>query len=154
MDIYSLIEAVRGISNCVVFPPNGLPVIAQHHRLPKDLEIFYQVCGGMNLFVDSAFPTRVSTPSEFVLANPIIFSEVSREELEATKGDISWSWYIIGYGPNSQYITVDLDESRQGTYYNSFWIKHPSNSEIIAHSLGELLENLLSTQGEYYWFDD
>lgn len=153
MNVSDLVDTVRNIPNCVVFPPIGLPVIAQNHQLPKDLELFYKMCGGMNLFIDMAFPTRISAPGEFVLANPVIFSQVSQEELEATKGDASWSWYIIGYGPNFQYITVDLAESRLGRYYNSFWINHPGNSEVIALSLNELLEHLLATQGEYYWFD-
>ena len=153
MDIDIIIDRIRTLADCVVLPPTSIPVISPSHLLHADLLNFYRACGGIDLFVPSAFPTRISSPAEFVLANPVIFSGVPQEYLEETREDPSWSWYIIAYGPNAQYITVDLNPSRQGLYYNSVWIKHPGNSEVIAHSLQELLEGLLSTQGKYYWFD-
>ena len=152
MDITTIVDVIRNTQDCVVFSPQGLPVVNDSHVLTEELEQFYAICGGMDLFVGSAFPTRISRPEQFVLANPVILANVLAEEHERT--DKSWSWYIVAYGDNSQYISVDLAGEGAGLYYNSFWIKHPGNSEVISQSLVDLLQKLLSTKGEYYWFDD
>jgi hypothetical protein len=154
MDLAALIATIRTTADCVVFPPSGLPVVEPDHQLPDDLLAFYRICGGIDLFTEAAFPTRIATPAEFTVATPVIFNGVPPEDLAATLGEPSWSWYIVAYGPNSHYITVDLDPSRLGTYYNSFWMLHPGNSPVIARSLAEVLSNLLATAGAFYWFDD
>jgi hypothetical protein len=68
--------------------------------------------------------------------------------------DVSWDWYIIGEGENTQYITINLNTERLGICYDSFWEAHPSNPPIIALSFIQLLENLVSSKGgEWYWHD-
>jgi antitoxin YokJ len=153
MEIPDLLAAIANRSDCSIAPACGLPLIAPEHRLPADVHILYLHCGGLQLFISAAFPTEIVAPEKLQLANPIIFDTVSAEDLDATRSDPSWSWYLIGLGPNSQYITIDFHPSRLGQCYNSFWSKHPGNSEIIARSFTELLNDLLATEGQYYSWD-
>ena len=153
MDISDLLAGIATRSDCIVVPPHGLPIIAPEHRLPTDVHAFYLRCGGLQLFTSAPFPTAIVPAEQLQLANPIIFDGVSSEELDATRHDRSWSWYLIGVGPNSQYITIDFHPDRLGLYYNSIWIKHPGNSEIITRSFTELLADLVATEGEYYSWD-
>ncbi len=153
MEIENLVKQVKHLTNCVVFPPIGIPVLPEEYHLPNDLNHFYDLCGGMILFENTAFPTYVVSPQDLVVANPVIFSGVDNSDLTATKGDLSWSWYLIGKGPNSQFITIDLAPERLGMCYDSFWDRHPRDSDIIAHSFTELLSGLLKTRGEYYYWD-
>jgi antitoxin YokJ len=153
MEISGLLTTIANRPDCIIVPPCGLPLIAPQHRLPSDVYAFYLHCGGLKLFTSAAFPTEIVAPEKLQLANPVIFNNVSAEDLDATRDDPSWSWYLIGVGPNSQYITIDFHPTRLGQCYNSFWIKHPGNSEIIAHSFTELLSDLLATKGEYYSWD-
>jgi hypothetical protein len=154
MDMTSLIRTVGAIPDCTVHPPCGIPTIDEEHILPSDLREFYQLCGGVNLFESADFPVCIVPPQRLVLANPVIFVGASEEELEATKNDISWSWYIIGEGHSAQYITIDLSPQRLGRCYDSFWDRHPGNSSIIAKSFTDLLLGLLSYRGEYYYWKD
>lgn len=151
--IFELINEICSSPDCEVYPPNGLPVIGANHILPRDVEEFYRLCGGIDLFKGSAFPTTISMPQRLVLANPVIFKNVSAEDIAATKEDISWSWYLIGEGANSQYMTIDLNPIRLGLCYNSLWILHPGNSDIIALSFTDLLRGLVATNGDYYYWD-
>jgi hypothetical protein len=154
MDMLTLLQTIQATPGCIVHPTAGFPDIEKGHILPHDLVDFYRLCGGAILFEEAPFPTDIASPKNLVLANPVIFERVSEEELLATKGHISWSWYIIGRGPNSQYITIDLSPERLGYCYDSFWDRHPGNSYIIAPSFTELLLGLLSTRGEYYYWDE
>jgi antitoxin YokJ len=107
----------------------------------------------MELFQNADFPLSIVPPQRVVVANPVIISVWSEDELKADNPeDISWSWYIIAEGPNSQYITIDFSEERLGWCYDSFWDVHPRDSQIIAKSFPDLLEHLLANQGRHwYW---
>ena len=153
MDISEVLTSIGSRSDCIIAPPHDLPLIAPDHRLPADVQAFYLRCGGLQLFTTAPFPTAIVAAQKLQLANPIIFDGVSDAELDATRDDRSWSWYLIAVGPNSQYITIDFHPDRLGQCYNSVWIKHPGNSEIIARSFTELLADLLATEGEYYSWD-
>jgi len=153
MNILDIVNSIKKLNDCIVYPVENLPIIQPGHLLPKDLAEFYRVCGGTKLFVDSPFPTFIVSPNKFTQANPIIFSRMEPKELDKTRSDISWSWYLIGIGPNSQYITIDLDPARLGNCYDSFWDRHPRDSYIISFSFVELLTGLLTTKGEYYFWD-
>ncbi len=53
------------------------------------------------------------SPDNFVLANPIIVEELCEE-------DISTNWFIIGNDGTDEYLTVNLNEDRLGSCYDSF----------------------------------
>lgn len=106
------------------------------------------------MFNSSAYSMDIVPPSRFVLANPVIFIGVSKNELNETGVDISWSWYIVGEGENRQYITIDLSFERLGRCYDSFWDSHamPGYTPIVARSFTDLLSDLLLNRGKHwYW---
>lgn len=152
--IEEVIARIRNTSDCLIDPPKGLPVINAEHILPKDIQEFYQLCGGVSLFCSSVYSMNIVSPDKFLLANPVLFTGISEADLRASKGDISWSWYIIGAGENGQFITIDLNPKRLGRCYDSFWDCHamPGYSQIVAKSFTELLLQLVKNQGKYwYW---
>jgi len=153
MDIKTLISNIRLTPGCGVYTPTGLPHVRKEHTLPDDLRDFYQLCGGVTLFQDASYSVSIVPPRKMVLANPIILNMWSEEELRADSGDdISWSWYIIAEGENSQYLTIDLSRERLGYCYDSFWDIHPQDSQIIAKSFTDLLVQLLANRGRHwYW---
>jgi antitoxin YokJ len=150
----TLLHAIQAIPTCTVYPISGMPLVGADHTLPDDLRRFYELCGGVELFSESPFPITVVPPKGLVLANPVILTGVSDEDLAATKADRSWSWYIVGQGENSQYITIDLNPVRLGQCYDSLWDRHPGNSPLIARSFTELLTRLIECQGEYYYWTE
>lgn len=154
MEIKEVLAQIENVPDCFVYPSEGLPNIYSEHILPDDLQMFYQLCGGVALFRSSAYSMNIVSPDRFLLANPVLFTGVSEEDLHAIKGDISWSWYIVGSAENGQYITIDLFPERLGRCYDSFWDCHamPGYSQIIAKSFTEMLLRLLENQGKlWYW---
>ena len=154
IDIKEVLIRIKKNNDCFIYPPQGLPNVGSDHILPDDLRMFYQLCGGVSLFSSSAYSINIVSPNKFLLANPVIFTGVSEEDLYASKGDISWSWYLIGKGENGQFITIDLAKDRLGRCYDSFWDCHamPGSSQIIAKSFTEMLLRLVENQGKHwYW---
>jgi hypothetical protein len=153
MTISDLIRFILKTPDCRVNAISGVPSIQKDHMLPNDLSEFYQLCGGITLFEHAAYPFYIVEAKNLLVANPIILKGITQEELDLSKNDISWSWYIIANdGTTSQYITIDLSPERLGRCYDSFWEIHPGNSPIIATSFTELVENLLDNKGQsLYW---
>jgi len=154
IDIAELIRIAQSTPSCLVLSPSGLPTVREPHVLPNDLKDFYHLCGGVILYSQSAYTIKIVSPNDFALANPKIFESFSREELAESKEDISWSWYIVAEGENSQYITIDLDPTRLGRCYDSFWDSYAmaGSSPIVARSFTELLNNLIANKGQHwYW---
>jgi antitoxin YokJ len=144
----NLLDRIAGTSGCRVFPVDGFPAIESNHRLPDDLDAFYRMCGGVEFFVEAPFPVRISSPSELVLANPVIIGQLA--------DDISDSWYIIGRGGGDELISIDLDPDRAGKCYDSFQEIHgvPGSSSVVALSFTDLLERLLAARGgHWYWLE-
>lgn len=145
---------IKNCSDCFVYPSQGHPQIYPEHVFPDDLREFYQLCGGVSFFPSSAYSLNIVSPSRFLLANPVFFTGVSREDLLSSKSDISWSWYIIGEGDRGQFITIDLSPERLGRCYDSFWDCHamPGYSQIVAKTFTELLIHLANNKGKpWYW---
>lgn len=151
MKVKDLIELVKKMPDCEVYPPNGYPeLLNKDHHLPDDLNEFYTLCGGLGLFLESDYPINIVTPQEFVLANPVIVKELCLD-------DISSEWYIIADDKNGQYITIDLSSERFGKCYDSFWDRHglAGDSPIIASTFSDFLCNIIRNGGEYwYWLKD
>ncbi|HEX8411237.1 MAG TPA: SMI1/KNR4 family protein [Thermoanaerobaculia bacterium] len=146
MNIDEIIQNIAETPGCALLPPRGLPDVAPY-RLPADVETFYRRCGGCVLYEHSDYPFRIVEPERFVQANPVI-AGVSGED------DISYSWYILGRGGSDEHVTIDLDESRSGRCYDSFWDRHAvaGSSRIIALSMTDLLNRLYANRGNlWYW---
>jgi hypothetical protein len=88
LGVREIIEVVKGIPDCVVLRPNGLPQIEENLRLPDDLREFYESCGGLILFQHAYYQINIVPPEDFVLANPVIIGERCEE-------DISSNWYMF-----------------------------------------------------------
>jgi len=146
MDLIELINFIKLDSSCKVHKANLDFQIEVD--LPDDLVQFYDLCDGVELYNESIYPIKIASKSEFVKANPIIVGE----ECEY---DISYYWYIIGYGNNEQYITIDLFPSRIGRCYDSFWDRHGlvGDTKIVSLSFKDLLYNLYKTKGKYLFWE-
>lgn len=53
MNIKGIIERVKNNIDCIVYPPNGLPKVAEGYELPEDMLEFYSICGGIGLYVNT-----------------------------------------------------------------------------------------------------
>jgi hypothetical protein len=91
----------------------------------------------IRIFLRKFYSINIVSPNKFLLANPILLTGISEEALRTSKGDISWSWYIVGEGENGQFITIDLSPGRLGRCYDSFWDCHamPGYSQRIDNHL-------------------
>ena len=150
MDILKMLDKIRNTQGCIVYSPCGLPTLNEGSNLPNDLKVFYENCGGVSFFVDSAYGITIVGPEEMILANPIIVGELCEE-------DISSKWYIIGKDNDNNYITIDLAKERLGRCYDSFWDRHGVVGEcaVVAQTFMELVSQLYSNQGKsLFWLDD
>lgn len=150
MSIKKLIEQIKMLPNCTVYPPSGLPQLDEKHKLPQDLKEFYEICGGVTLFEAESYVANIVPPNEFQLANPIIVGELCEE-------DITSQWYIIVNDGNGDYLTIDLSNERVGRCYDSYWDRHGVVGEcsIIANTFTQLLEELIKNEGKrWYWLRD
>ena len=130
--------------------PSGVPVVNDGHILPDDVLRFYTLCGGVSLYLNNDYSVRIVSPQDFVLANPVIVGEVCED-------DISSTWYIVADDFNGDYLTIDLDASRLGRCYDSYFDVHGmvGGCPIIATSFTDLLRRLITNKGEYwYWLSD
>lgn len=148
MKVKELINEIKTLPNCKVYPSKGLPLLDnEKHNLPDDIIEFYELCGGITLFESESYITNIVSPDEFILANPVIVGELCED-------DITSEWYIIANDGNGDYITIDLSIERSGRCYDSYWDKHGVVGEcpIIAASFTQLLENLVLNKGKQcYW---
>jgi len=150
MSMKKLIEKIKTLPNCTVYPAKGLPKIEEKHSLPVDLKEFYELCGGITLFENGSYMVNIVPPDEVVLANPVIVGELCEE-------DITSEWYIIANDGNGDYLTIDLNCKRLGKCYDSFWDRHGVVGEcaVIGLSFAELIERLVGNNGHnWYWLTD
>ena len=100
--------------------------------------------------MSSMYPISISTPAEFVLANPVTVGQLCKDDIS------SW-WYILASTRNGEIITTDLQESRRGRCYDSFFEHHGvrGSCPVIANSFFEFLGLILPTRGrKYYWLEE
>lgn len=150
MKVKELLKKISTLSDCKVYPPNGLPITDENLDLPEDVKEFYSLCGGITLYENKDYSIKIAAPDEFVLANPLIVGERCED-------DISSNWYIVAHSGNSEFLTIDLSPDRFGKCYDSFIDRHGvvGESQIIALSFTELLKNLVNNSGDYwYWLKD
>lgn len=150
MSMKKLIEKIKTLPNCTVYPAKGLPKTEAKHSLPADLKEFYELCGGITLFKNESYIANIVPPDEFVLANSVIIGELCEE-------DVTSEWYIIANDGNGDYLTIDLGYKRLGKCYDSFWDRHGVVGEcaVIALSFKDLIERLIKNNGQHwYWLTD
>lgn len=121
--------------------------------LPDDLKFFYENYESAVLNINTPCEITFSSFSELKPTNQILYpaGDVIWEELT---DDISNNWFMIASSKElGQYISIDLSENKFGYCYDSFIETHatPDESPIIAKSFTELLENLASSQKEWFW---
>jgi antitoxin YokJ len=142
-DIAALLDAACTREDARVLPPSGVP--STPAQLPEDLAEFYGGCGGVR-FVGWAPEIAIVGPERLVRADPVILGEDSGDPLPRR-------CYVIAEsdeGATAQRITIDLDPTRLGRCYYSFWDSYPSRGSmgIVAFSFAELLGRLLEFEGE------
>jgi hypothetical protein len=144
-----LLAEVARTEDCRVFPAVGQPEIREPHLMPPDMVAFYSQAGGAVLFENLDFPALILPPERVVEANPLIVGQ-------QVDDDISSSWYTIVEDLNGDYLTIDLERSRLGRCYDSFWDSHgvPGSCAIVATSFSDLLRRLLDNRGgHWYWLE-
>lgn len=150
MDVLKMIlDRIKNTPDCIVYSPCGLPLLNEEVRIPDDLRVFYENCGGISLFADREYGFTIVRPQEMVLANPVIVGELCEE-------DISSEWYIICKDVENNYITIDLSKERLGKCYDSFWDRHGIAGEctVVAKNFTELLWQLFNSQGKsLFWLN-
>jgi hypothetical protein len=153
-DIASLLGEAQGLPGCTVYPPAGLPTVAEGHVLPADIREFYSLCGGITLFADALYAITIVPPEEVRPLNATLLDVVDEDVKEALLADISSSWYTVAFDGNTQRITIDMGAERPGLCYDSDWERHPWCSEIIAKSFTECLSRLIRANGQlWYWLE-
>lgn len=165
MNIKELVEKFKADENFEVSEPCGQPVISQNHTLPKDVEEFYTLCGGIEFngySLDdedeeeyeeegSAFPMNVLSPNKVTLANKALYCEIDEY-------DITDDWYLIIDAYDGNYISIDFSSERNGRCYVSFFDTHGviGSCPIVSMTFTEFLENMLNYKGQecFFWEDD
>ena len=122
--ITTLLKAISALPTCEIYPPTQLPMLHQGHILPDDLLEFYQLCGGLVLYTESAFPITIVPPQDVVPANTVLFAGLDVQDITTTYSHPSWSWYILCDCCDSNYLTIDLSKGRLGYCYDSRWEIH------------------------------
>ncbi|WP_299137000.1 SMI1/KNR4 family protein [uncultured Tenacibaculum sp.] len=153
-NLKELIELISKDSNCKILEPNNETVIDK--KIPNDLDLFFKLTNGINLFENEPYGIKVITKEEFISTNKYLYPEddVIWEELE---GDITNEWFLIAKSPElAQYISIDLTDQNFGKCYDSYLSTHGEEgmSEIIANNFTELLWNLYNSRGKgksWYW---
>lgn len=143
--IYEILKKICDNLDCKITPKES--VLSIDYILPDDLLFYFERYNGILFYPQSIYPIKIVGFTDFHQANPIIVGDTIED-------DISNNWYIIGYGDNSQYITIDLSPDRFGWCYDSNWDRHgvPGSNPIIAYSFTELLYNIYKANGKnYYW---
>lgn len=143
--IDQLIHQIEKTPGCTVTPPQGQPITPL--PLPKDLQRFYDICGGVMLFENSAAPLQISSPEHFVPSNQVLIGYL-------VGNDPSDNWYLIGKSGEEQLVSLDLNPQRLGRCYDSFWDRHGvvGSCSVVALSFSEFLQHALSARGsELYW---
>lgn len=153
--ILKMLEEVSANANCKILPRSGKPALGTLIKIPDDLVEFYELCGGVELYLDRNFGFRIVGSSELVPTSKALLStnfyERHRVELE---DDRTASWYLVarGSGPEEA-VSIDLGGEHPGYCYDSFWDTFGTpNCRIVARSFTELLRRLIDAKGEViYW---
>ena len=150
-----ILKKIEKTSDCEALPPKRVPNVSSDLCIPSDLIEFYTLCGGVKCYKHSNYTMDIVSPENFVLANPQILPDNWKEYVD--NNDRSNYWYVIATADSELSISIDLNKDRIGRCYGSFWQVHavPSDSAIVALSFTDLIENIFTNKGGYwFWLQD
>lgn len=153
--IDELVERIAADPLCKLLPVSGKPRLnTSIGVLPNDLDYFYSLCGGTELFVSRDFGFRVVPPGELFPATPILKAFDYQTMKGAFDADISFNWYLLfrSTGPEEN-IVIDLHPDRSGVCYDGYVSTYASSDcKIVAQSFAEALGGILNAKGErLFW---
>jgi antitoxin YokJ len=146
VSIKPLLQELWRRRDCTLSPSFGVPFTEL--PLPEDLEEYFRLCGGAELFQGTPTPLRLGGPMELVPADPLIHGR--------PVDSITARWYVIGRRSDEAFMTIDLDPARLGRVYDSSWDHHgiEGNCPIIARSFTELIETIVARQSGLPWWGE
>ena len=151
-ELHAVLDEIRATADCRVLASAGKPMLPAGFLLPKDLEAFYEMCGGARLF-ESELPWRVSGPCELVPAAPRLVTPDVAEELRRTEpGEVPSTCFVFadnGGASTDEHLVVDLHADRLGRFYETFWDSYgmAEDMPIVAVSAADALRWLLDNGG-------
>ncbi|RYD50115.1 MAG: hypothetical protein EOP85_00245 [Verrucomicrobiaceae bacterium] len=153
--IDELVQRIADDPLCKLLPVSGKPRLnSSIDVLPSDLDYFYSLCGGAELFMSRDFGFRVVPPGELFPATPILKAFDYQSMKGAFDTDISFNWYLLfrSTGPEEN-IVIDLHSSRCGVCYDGYVGTYASSDcKIVAQSFEEALGGVLNAKGErLFW---
>lgn len=154
--VAEIFNAASQTKGCIVEPPSGLPILRPSFALPPDLQEFYSLCGGLDMFPDEDWGWRIVTPSEFKRADRVILELAYRDHPEDFDGTPSEGLYVIavrGCGPD--YISIDTHPLKLGRCFDSYYGDHATeSSRVIALTFTELLNKLFENRQDIAFWED
>jgi hypothetical protein len=153
--IDELVRRIAADPLCKLLPVSDKPWLnSSIDALPSDLDYFYSLCGGAELFLSRDFGFRVVPPDELFPATPIIKAFDYQSMKGAFDTDISFNWHLLfrSTGPEEN-IVIDLHPDRRGICYDGYVSTYASSDcKIVARSFAEALGGALDAQGErLFW---
>lgn len=148
--IEEVINRFKKNENFIVKEACGQPNLSEKHILPTELKTFYELCGGIECYLESeAFPVEILAPNLVEHANLRLIGEECIE-------DISSNWYLIMDCEDGNYISIDCGNERNGQCYTSFAFSHGLIGEtpIISKTFTEFLLNILNYNGDYFFWEE
>lgn len=129
-------------------------MLPESFTLPPDVQDFYSICGGLDMFPNEDWGWRILKPSEFLRADIVLFEIAYQRNPKEFDGTPSQSLFMIavrGCGPD--YISIDTDPARAGRCYDAFHDVHATeSSQVLALSFTELLNKLFEWRlNGYFW---
>ncbi len=150
ISVQEVIEMFRKSKNFIVKEACGQPQLNEIHILPAELKQFYELCGGIECYLESeAFPVEILSPNLVEHANLRLIGEKCDD-------DISSYWYLIMDCKDGNYISIDCSNEKNGRCYTSFGFSHGliGGTPIISKTFTELLLNILNYNGDYFFWEE
>jgi hypothetical protein len=156
MSIANLVSTIARTPGCLVHSVRGVPKdLPEDYSLSAELTEFYSCCGGLDMFIESDFGWRFSSPDKFGPSTPIVLGKYYFDKRAFFDGDITNSWFLIakGIGPELS-LSIDLHPRRSGLCYNSAAeVYGTPYCQVVARSLFELLDLAYMCRGNELWWE-
>jgi hypothetical protein len=151
--IETLVSRISKEADCTLYSKSSTVALPADRHLPDDLCEFFDLSSGCHLFEKSQYGLKISAEN-FVRANDFIPGRISNDiqlVLESAL-PMTWEWYLLGEGPDLQFVVMDLHPARLGFCYDAFHDLYPNHCELVATSFGEFLEKWIDNKAdELYW---
>ena len=154
--VAEIISEAKQTHGCIVELPSVLPTLPPGFALPSDIQEFYSLCGGLDMFPNEDWGWRLVKPSEFLRADKVILELVYRDHPEDFDGTPSEGLYVVavrGCGPD--YISIDTHPARLGRCFDSYSGDHATeSSRVVALSFTEMLNKLFENRQDIVFWED